>query len=229
MRVKLRLRGFSLIEVMVVVAMLGVLAAIAGPQLVPEVHKAQLDAAVDASAAFIARARNEAMEKKRCVRVYIQPSTSPRTLIAERLNRFDCDVDPVGAPAIEGGAAGTWIEIGRMAIESPAVTVSWGTAVPIATASAAVVGGTSPGDTTGVAQSNNFLRFRPNGRVFGNNRNTIDDDAELVFTHARLPSASNRHQKRLLVEGNGPICTTPRRGQTFAGTANTAPNGLSCP
>ncbi len=221
--------GFSLIEVMVVVAMLGVLTAIAGPQLVPEVHKAQLDAAIDATAAFVARARNEAMEKKRCVRVYVLPSASPRTLIAERLNKFDCDVNPVAAPAIEGAPAGTWIEIGRMTIESPAVTVGWGTAAPVATASAAVVGGTSPGDASGTAQSNNFLRFRPSGRVFGNNLNTFDDDAELVFTHTRLPSAGNRHQKRLLVDGNGYICTTPRRGQTFTGTANTAPNGLVCP
>src|SRR3990172_9997317 len=65
------LRAFTLLEMMVVVAILGVFFALAVPVLTPEVHKAQLDGASDVVASFVARARSQAMESKRCTRVFL--------------------------------------------------------------------------------------------------------------------------------------------------------------
>src|SRR5687767_3634267 len=76
-------RAFSLIETMIVSSIIMVLAAIAVPQLLPEVQKAHLDGAAEATAAFLARARNEAMLSKRCVRVWVD-STNPRRIVSEK-------------------------------------------------------------------------------------------------------------------------------------------------
>jgi prepilin-type N-terminal cleavage/methylation domain-containing protein len=208
-----RPRAFSLIEVMIAVALIGILAAIAGPRLLPEVHKAQLDAAGESVAAFVARARTEAMLSKRCVRVYI---VAPRTFVAERLNKFDCDDNPLTAPEIQSGA-GTWIKFATMTLDSAAVTPTWAT-IPTATNNAAGPGDSGAGAPSPAALGNHFLRFRPSGRVYGNNLTYTDDDAELLFTHARLSAVGNQNQKRLLVKGNGLTCLS-KRGVSFTASA----------
>lgn len=200
-------RAFSLIEMMVVVGMLGVLAALAVPTLVPEVHKAQLNGDTEAAANFLARTRAEAMRSKRCTRVLVTASE----LTAQRLNSFNCDT-ATPTQLIDGGAP-AFIEIDSLKPEGRGVRYSI----------AGADGGRVPDQPGGTE-----IRFRPNGRVFSNDAlaNTpvlTNDDAVLVVLHLRLPTGSPGRRK-ILVEGNGLICALPR-GEDPSGAS---PN-FSCP
>src|SRR5690349_17458707 len=103
----------TLLEAMVVVAILGVLAALATPSMVLQVHRSRLEVTAEAVSGFIHAARTEAMSAKRCVRVVV--SNDSKALRMERLNTFDCDVDPLSAPRIDGSPRGSpqtlWKEI----------------------------------------------------------------------------------------------------------------------
>jgi Tfp pilus assembly protein FimT len=68
-----------LIEVMMVVAIIAIMAAVAVPNLLPEVHKAHVGGGAEVVAAAVARARSEAMVSKRCVRVWIDSTNTHRT------------------------------------------------------------------------------------------------------------------------------------------------------
>ena len=94
-------QGFSLIETLVVVAVLGVVSAIALPPMLPQVHRAQISGEAEAVAGFISRARVEALVRKRCVRVVITRAANPVELTAQVLNTFDCDHEPHTAARID--------------------------------------------------------------------------------------------------------------------------------
>ena len=182
----LPMRAFSLIEVMVVVAILGVISALALPQLLPEVHKAQLNANTEAAANFLARARAEAMTSKRCVAVTVVANE----LIAQRLNSFDCDTTTAAAPTapfIDGGS-GALIRFANLRPSTTAVTFAMQREPP----------------EMGAFDQ---LRIRPTGRVFGKNASMIDDDAMFSVTHSGLAVGNVR---RILYEGHGLICTFAR-------------------
>lgn len=196
------MRGFSLIEVMVAVAILGVFAALAVPSLLPEVHKAQLNGATEGAAGFLARARAEAMLSKRCVRVRVVAGP-PTELVMERVNSFDCERDTPIAPFIDG-SVNPFIELARLKPESPSVTYTL-----------AVV----PADPSGE------LRIRPNGRSFsidgGATPTLNNDDAVFDVRHALITAGSDT--RRILYNGNGLICATAR-GQALVGGPD-----FSCP
>ncbi len=197
------MRGFSLIEAMIAVAMLGVFAALAVPSLLPEVHKAQLNGDTESAANFIARARTEAMTSKRCVDVRVIAGP-PTVLVMERVNSFDCQSATPVAPFIDG--SGSWrIELARLKPESPSVSFSL------------------PEDPLWPAGR---LRIRPNGRSAstdgGATPTLTNDDAVFDVTHARLPAGKNT--RRILYDSNGMMCVTAR-GQPLAGAS---PN-FSCP
>jgi type IV fimbrial biogenesis protein FimT len=203
-------RGFSLIEVMVVVAILGVLAALAAPNLLLEVQKASLDGAAEEVATFIARAQNEAMVSRRCVRV----TFSSTTATAERFETFDCDNTPGTAPFI--GASATSI-IGTDKLASAKLQIIFdgtnGSVVPNECGRTT----TAPGSTAGTKE----IRFRPNGRIFSNNGtatspNVNDDDAIVVVRHNGM-AAANNNTRLILVNGNGLICTLDRGASAGAG------------
>lgn len=80
-------RGFSLLEVMIVVVILGVLAAIALPDLTPAIHNARLRASMDEVASFLERARRDARASGRCTRVR---AASPQQLVLEERTHGDC-------------------------------------------------------------------------------------------------------------------------------------------
>lgn len=185
------MRGFSLIEVSITVAILGIAAALAVPSLLPLIHRAQLDGATETAANLMARARAEAMYSKRCVRVRVVANV----LEVDRLNSFDCE-SPGTAPLVDTGA-GTWINIERVRAESPAVTFTL-TDDPAATAGE--------------------LRIRPNGRSFSNDGGTAgdftNDDALFTVTHPFEPAGTNFRQ--VLYNGNGLVCAA-RRGVTLTG------------
>lgn len=205
--------GFSLLETMVVVAILGVLAALAVPALIPEMHKARLDATSEGVAAFLARARAEAMTSRRCVRVAI---VSPQKLEAHRLNAFDCDVNPASGPFIEPGTSSEWLLVDALTVDSARVGLSWDPA-PAASGPSAHTGGE--------------VRFRASGRLWSDTVGSSavadvtqldDDDAVLKVAHQDLAAAQGF--KKILVQQQGLICALAR-GQQPTGTGN----NLGCP
>lgn len=200
--------GFSLIETMVVVALLGILAAIGLPRL-QEVHRLeQLNAAADAVAGMGTRAQLVAMAERRCVRLFID-AANPRRLVMEKLNSFDCDTSP-GAPFIDNTTATTWIELSSHVLEQPGIALSF--------AGAEAPPPTSPGPGSGAVTKE--IRFRPSGRLYANDTNVTNDDGAITITHVTLPAATS---KKVLFEAHGRICTLPR------GTTLPAGNNWTCP
>ncbi len=207
-----------------VVAILGVMAALAAPSLLGAIHRARLNSAGDQIATFIARAQNEAMVSKRCVRVTVRNN---RQLVAERLNTFDCDNDPDSATKIDPGK-GVWIQVVSDTIESVTLKVfldgTNGSQVPHESSA------TIPAPGAAATGFTDEIRFRPNGRVFSNdvdgsgNPKVDNDDAVVSIVDSGLNLPGNGNIKKVLVNAHGLICAIPR-GEEPAGTA---PN-FDCP
>lgn len=197
-------RAFSLIEVMVVVSILGVLAALAAPSLLIEVQKATLTSTSDSVASFIVRAQNEAMVSRRCVRVRV--TAGGRELVADRLNTFDCDNDPASASKIDG-TANVFVPVAKLKLESSALVVTFdgtdGSVVPDECDPA-------PGG------AGNEIRFRPNGRVFSSDNVLTDDDGVLTVRHTTMPAGGDQNRQLVLVNGHGLICVL-KRGEALTG------------
>ena len=201
-------RGFTLLEALVTVAIIGIISAIALPNMLPEVQRATVEGATENVASFLARIRSEAMTAKRCVRVWV-PSGALHEIVAERLNTFDCDTTPTTLPGGTGidGTATVWEEFTRLRLDSNRLTVTF-TQAPDSSRVANLAPGSAIGTPTGF--TGDEIRFRPNGRVFSDDAATVltNDDAILAVAHLSLPGAANI--KRVLVDGNGLICTMPR-------------------
>lgn len=183
-------RGFSLIEMLVSVAIVGIVAALAVPSMLPTVRFETLQASGHVVSGFVAAARLAAMTQRRCVRIRLAPATAPPTLVAERLNSFDCE-NP-SAPLIDD-AAPLWIEIGKQALDAPRVVLALAPA-PTGT----------PGE----------IRFRPSGRIFSPDANINDDDAVITITHPASVDVVH-----VLVDAPGMVCALPR-GTLPLGTGN---------
>jgi type II secretory pathway pseudopilin PulG len=84
-------RGFSLIESLVLAAVLAALVAIAAPSLAPVLWQAQLRQAGEELAAVVHEARREALTSGRCVRLR---TGGERQVVVERLNSYDCLGNP---------------------------------------------------------------------------------------------------------------------------------------
>lgn len=196
-------RAFSLIEMMLVVGILAIMAALAVPAMAPQVDITRLEGTAEAVASLVARAQAEAMASKRCVRVRIDG----QAVVAERLNVYDCDVDPATAPLIDSSKP-LWIEVARARLDG-SLTVEFDPA---------------PSETT-VALTGDFdqFRFRPSGRLWSADTVITDDDGALKLTHTTMSSGA-ASTKKVLVEAQGMICVLDR-GVDPNGSGNT----LSCP
>jgi prepilin-type N-terminal cleavage/methylation domain-containing protein len=173
------MRAFSLIEMMLVVGILAVLAAIAVPAMGPYVDAAKLEGSAEAVASLVSRAQAEAMAAKRCTRLRLDDD---HTVVAERLNSWDCDVD--STTLILAGSP-QWIEVEFDPIPSETT--------------AAALGGTE------VDQ----IRFRPSGRLFSADLDVTDDDGVLKLSHTHM-SGGLADTKKVLVEAQGLVCVLDR-------------------
>ncbi len=194
--------GFSLLETMVVVAVLGILAALAVPNVQPEVRRAQTDGAADATAAFVARARTEAVTARRCVRVW---ASDDRTLVMERLNAFDCDSFEAADPPRIDPARGLWIEVTKLVLDQHALTVSFDPAPR------------EQGPRAGAVTAE--LRFRPTGRLYSRDDDVTNDDGVLRISERAAPSF-----RKVLVEAHGLVCVLDRNTDPQG-----VGNDLGCP
>jgi prepilin-type N-terminal cleavage/methylation domain-containing protein len=144
-------RGFTLLEMMVVVASLALLAAIALPDLTPAIHNARLRASVDEVNNFIERARRNARAENRCHRINV--TTDKTAVVMERLQSGDC------AGVI---ADASWTEVARMNAPAPGFLYHL-EKIP------------NPG--TGPFE----IVFRPNGRLKGNGDLDVENDGARIF------------------------------------------------
>lgn len=224
-----RVRGFTLIEAMTAVTMLAILAALAVPNLSPEVKKAQLEGATESIAAFVTAARTDAITSRRCVRVRLVTTRRPHRLVAEALNTWDCDgatgldndaQTPDNAPRIAKNADGSqplWVALRDLPLPSTAMDVAFG----------------AP-DGTGLAFDNaagggglRELRWRPTGRLYSRDRIVSNDDVAIRVDHQSLASITDS-SKYVVVESQGLVCALPR-GTLPKRVSAASPNNLVCP
>lgn len=141
-------RGSSLIEVMVVISILGIITALAVPNLQPLAQSSRLQATTEQVATFVDTARRRAFNEGRCYRVR---ATSVTNLVMEARLRSDC--------VNLGTSAGEW---------SAALQSLRTDGVNLALLSL----------TTSAADgANNRLVFRPSGRLHGDGDLVANDGA----------------------------------------------------
>ena len=101
-------RGFTLLEMVIVVAILGVMAALAVPDLTPAIHTARMRGAADEVIIFLERARRSAQAEGRCFKITLP---TPNRMVMERLRHANC-FDPVG-----GAPAGPWDPVASVTLQ----------------------------------------------------------------------------------------------------------------
>lgn len=84
-------RGFTLIEMMVVIAILGILLAIAAPSFNIFFEKYRTKRAAETLAAFLVNAKSESAKRNASVRVVFQSSNSDKTWCAGMTTSSNCD------------------------------------------------------------------------------------------------------------------------------------------
>jgi prepilin-type N-terminal cleavage/methylation domain-containing protein len=97
---RIRARGFSLIELMIVVAIIGIASAVAAPSISAAATRRNADEAFRQLMAFVTTARDEARMQRRCVQV-TRPSASELSMQRLTLNADgSCSSTADGAPKV---------------------------------------------------------------------------------------------------------------------------------
>lgn len=185
------MRGFSLVETLVLAAVLAALVAIAAPSLAPVLWRSQLRQSGELLASAVHEARREAVVTGRCVR--IRPE-GERRVVVEKLNAFDCLGDPRAASRVDDGVL--WQLVSARTLELPPpvrVRLDVDRTPPITRRGA-------PPPATGQAE----LRFLPDGTLLA------DDDGVWGFElhHRRLDADRRVH---VIVERAGAECVVSGR------------------
>jgi Tfp pilus assembly protein FimT len=155
---------------MVVVGILGVMAAIAVPDLTPAIQRAKFRSQLVEVSSFVERARREARASGRCVRIR---QTSPGNFAMQKLLDADCFT---GSRTQSGSSRWSATNITQLA-QRPGFTITMGL-LPT-------------GGCTGqgcVGDANPEIVYRPSGRLRGDGDiNVADDGARFVVTSPSLP------------------------------------------
>jgi prepilin-type N-terminal cleavage/methylation domain-containing protein len=186
----------TLIEMMVVVAIVGIIAALAVPDLTPVIRKVQLDSAAQQAAGFLERARRLAMNEGRCYRVF----ESGGVLGIQRRSTANCGY------CIEGSDCDNVDSSTKIS-----ATVGWDATLARLHPEAGIVFATPDVSTgsIGAGTGDASIVFRPNGRLRG------DGDLDLQDEGARIVVSHNSLAQRLVlvhVEATGRICGIPISG-----------------
>lgn len=226
-----RPRGFSLIEMMAVVAILGVIAAMAVPTFAPITRRQRVESSVDVVAEFVARARLLAVTSGRCVRVRIA-TPSPVRLVAEKLNIYDCmdsGADPVSTPRADGTApivSNLWLPAFEMTFDERSIRVTFN---DDGTPRQPLRGGGAtlpPLSANWFVPNDEMLVYRPTGRLWSDHdpvtsqdpttvgNGIYDDDGVLMVRSIGAPT----EKAYVIAASHGPICTV-RIGQALVGAA----------
>lgn len=146
------LRGTSLIEMLIVVSLLGIIAALATPAMQPTVAEFRQFSSATAVAAFLDDARRRAVAEGRCTRVRL----SGGKLVTERRTGTDC------VNLTRDGWTAAEMQLG---LDGPVQVTLEGVTTP-----------------AGVTASDHVIVFRPNGRLYGDgDLDTSDDGARVVL------------------------------------------------
>lgn len=222
--------GFTLIEVMIVIVILGIIAALAVPTFRPIAADAELSAATEQIASVLHQARMRAISDRRCVRVYIESSNNPAVMVTQVSNTYDCGDDPnqdepPSAPPqirIRSTVGSHWVGLRRTNIGRAGVNIDWANTALPNWGNGNLGDGEAPSDLSphwDPADSQLEIRYRPTGRIYSGDNDVTDDDGLIAAWH--LGSGS---KQVVLAEGHGPICVL-KRGTLPSGTANSR----SCP
>lgn len=195
------MRAFSLIEMMAVVAALGILLTIGMASIAPSLDRIALGGETDAVIAFIQRARAEAIMQRRCVQVFVPtPAAGARQeLLMRTLNSHDCDgltasnKSMASAPHIVASGP-LWIDTAKLAVESKAVKVVLTRGLDNAE------GALCPRNVKPCRE----IRFRPTGRLWSADANLTNDDVTVALTHSRITQPTI-----VGIAGNGAFSSLP--------------------
>lgn len=191
--------AFTFIEAMVAVAILGIVAALAVPTLLPVIDRSELGGATDNVLGLVARVRVQAFADRRCVQLLIEPKVAGvrQSLVVRELNTFDCDgitahAQPIdSAPRVVAGGP-LWVEIDRLTFENERIEARFVNHPATLT------------NAHGNDLGNEELRFRGNGRVWSPDGVLTDDDVTIELRHRR-----SGETKRFRIAGNGVVIDRP--------------------
>lgn len=199
-------RGFSLIEAMVAVAIMGIIASVAVPNMLPVLHRAELGSATDNVLAFVARARVQSFADRRCVQFVplLKEAGRQQRIVLRELNTYDCDGTTAHLQAIDTAPRLTdgplWKVIDTLILESSNVTLTFANHPVTLTTAEGHDFETLPAPGAATAEE---LRFRGNGRIWSPDA-VFNDEVTLVLTHERSGEA-----KRFRLGSNGGILDRP--------------------
>ena len=173
-------RGVTLLELLVVSALLGIATAVAVPNLMPTLARVRHHGAAASAASFVDAARRRAVAEGRCYRVRKEGTA----LVAERRTSGDC--------VHLASSTTAWARVATLAAES-------GTSYVLAGQSLTV-----PAGLTAAQEDAHRVVFRPNGRLWGDgDLEVVDDGARVLIQSAHLPGES----RAVVVTALGRICT----------------------